>query len=276
MLDIPLVYIIIGTSGILKKFNLEKLMKTIIQRSLPYYLQIYELLKESIEGSEWKPGDFIPSERVLSEKFHVSRITIRKALDTLTIEGYIRKIQGRGVIVCKPKIEERILGRLIGIFQDLQEKGFKIKTKLLNFSIVEPNKSVKNKLNLSNDEDVIRIERLRFVDKKAYHYSKVYIPEKFFKNLDKNLLTDKSLYSIIWENYNYKINKINKRIEASVASEADSKLLKVKSGAPILAFENLTFIENDVPIEYSINRIRGDMAKFDVEVKNIGESITVL
>jgi GntR family transcriptional regulator len=250
-------------------------MRTEIQKPLPYYLQIYELLKESIDDNEWKPGDFIPSERILSEKFNVSRITIRKALDTLMIEGYIRKIQGKGVTVCKPKIEERILDRLIGTFQDLQEKGFKIKTKLINFSIVTPNESVKSKLNLNDDENVIRIERLRFVDKEAYHYSKIYLPEKFFKDVDKNLLTNKSLYSVIVENYNYKINKINRRIEAGIASEADSKLLNVKSGAPILFFENFTFSENDIPIEYSINKIRGDMAKFEVELKNIGGSTII-
>lgn len=244
-------------------------MKTEIQKTVPYYFQIYELLKESIDSSEWKPGDFIPSERILSEKFNVSRITIRKAIDTLATEGYVRKIQGKGVAISESKIEERILGRLIGTFQDLREQGFKIKNKILNFSIIKPNESVRNKLNLNENENVIRIERLRFVDKQAYHYSKVYLPEKFFKDFDKNLLINKSLYNIVWENYNYKINKINRRIEAGVTSPNDSKLLKVKNGAPILFFENLAYLENDDPIEYSINKIRGDMAKFEVEVKNI-------
>lgn len=251
-------------------------MRTNIQKPIPYYFQIYELLKESIDSKEWKPGDFIPSERILSENFNVSRITIRKALDTLMLEGYIKKIQGKGVTVCEPKIEERILDRLIGTFQDLQEKGFKIKTKLLSFSIVKPNEIVKSKLNLGDNDNVLRIERLRFVNKESFHYSKIYVPEKLFKNFDKNLLIDKSLYSIILENYNYKIDKINKRIEASVASEDDSKLLKIKIGTPVLFFENLTFSENDMPIEYSVNKIRGDMAKFEVEVKSINGSTTVL
>jgi GntR family transcriptional regulator len=251
-------------------------MKTEINKPIPYYFQIYELLKESIDSKEWKPGDFIPSERILSENFSVSRITIRKALDTLILEGYIKKIQGKGVIICEPKIEERILDRLVGTFQDLQEKGFKIKTKLLSFSIVNPNEIVKNKLNLNNNDDILRIERLRFVDKESFHYSKVYLPEKIFKDFDKNLLITKSLYSIISENYNYKISKINRRIEASVASEDDSKLLKVKIGTPVLYFENLTFLENDTPIEYSVNKIRGDMAKFDIEVKRINGSTIVL
>lgn len=250
-------------------------MRTEIIKPLPYYLQIYELLKESIDSNEWKTGDFIPSERILSEKFKVSRITIRKALDTLMLEGYIRKIQGKGVTICEPKIEERILGRLIGTFQDLREKGFEIKARLLNFSIDKPSETVKNKLNLSDNEDVIRIERLRFVNKKPYHYSKAYLPEKFFKDFDKNLIIGESLYGIIVENYNYKINKINKRIEASIASEADSNFLKVKIGTPILFFENLTFTESEIPIEYSINKIRGDMAKFEVEVKNIKGSTEI-
>ena len=46
----------------------------------------------------------------------------------------------------------------------------------------------------------------------------------------------------------------------------DSKLFKIKIGVPILAFYNTTFLKDETPIEYTLNKIRGDMSKFDIEI----------
>ena len=65
------------------------------KKPIPYYYQIQQQIITAIENSEWKPDEFIPSEREISDKFKVSRITTRKALDNLMIEGYIKKSKVR-------------------------------------------------------------------------------------------------------------------------------------------------------------------------------------
>jgi GntR family transcriptional regulator len=240
-----------------------KIDKTI---PIPYYYQIQQRIKEAIKKGEWKSDLFIPTERDLSEKFQVSRITTRKALESLSLEGVIRKIKGRGAIVAKPKIEGQLFNRLIGTYQDLKDKGFKITNKILDFKIIEPNELVRKELNLLPKEKVYRFERIRFLDNEPYHYSKTFMPQKTCPNFDYNLLIKKSLIKVLEENYKLKIYRVRRVLEASIASMEDSKLFKVKIGAPILTFYNTAFLKEGTPIEYTLNKIRGDMSKFDIEI----------
>ncbi|MCD4669308.1 MAG: GntR family transcriptional regulator [Actinomycetia bacterium] len=240
-----------------------KIDKTI---PIPYYYQIEQKIKEAIEKGELKPEQFIPSERELSEGFGVSRITIRKALEDLSIEGKIKKIKGKGAIITKPKIEGQLFNKLIGTYKDLKDKGFKITNKILDFKIIEPGESVKKKLNLLSRGKVYRFERIRFLDDEPYHYSETFIPQKICPDFDHNILIDKSLIDVLEKNYKLKIYKLRRVLEADIASREESELFKIKIGSPILTFYNTAFLKNGTPIEYTLNKIRGDMSKFEIEI----------
>ncbi|MBU4293094.1 MAG: GntR family transcriptional regulator, partial [Actinobacteria bacterium] len=233
---------------------------------IPYYYQVQQRIKEAIKKGEWKSGQFIPTERDLSDKFQVSRITTRKALESLSIEGVIRKIKGKGATVAKPKIEGQLFNRLIGTYQDLKDKGFKITNKILDFKIIEPKESARKELNLLPKEKVYRFERIRFLDNEPYHYSKTFMTEKICPNFVYKLLIKNSLIKVLEESYELKIYRVRRVLEAGVASMEDSKLFKIKIGAPILAFYNTAFLKDGTPIEYTLNKIRGDMSKFDIEI----------
>jgi len=233
---------------------------------IPYYYQIQQQIIAAIENSEWKPDEFIPSERELSDKFKVSRITTRKALDNLMIEGYIKKIKGKGAVVAKPRIEEQLFNRLIGTFQDLKDKGFDIKNEILSFGILKAEKNITKELNLSENEEVFRFERLRYIDKEPYHFSKTFIPKKICPNFDPKFLINNSLIQVMENKYDLKIYKVKRILQANVATVEDSKLFKIKIGSPILTFFNTAYIKDGTAIEYTLNKIRGDMSKFEIEI----------
>lgn len=233
---------------------------------IPYYYQIQQIIIDAIKRGEWDPGDFIPAERELSEKFDVSRITIRKSLENLSLAGFIKIIKGKGSIVSKPKIEGLLFNRLIGTYQDLKDKGYKITNKILNFQMVEPTELVRNELNLQIGDKVNRFERIRFLDDEPYHYSRTCLPQKICPDFDYNLLIENSLIKVLEENYGLKIYKVRRVLEADIASIEDSKLFKVKEGAPILTFRNTAFLKVGTSIEYTLNKIRGDMSKFKIEI----------
>src|SRR5258707_14436184 len=66
---------------------------------MPRYYQIYTLLLDRIQSSEFEPASAIPAERELGEEYGVSRITVIKALDMLERDGYVIRQQGRGTFV---------------------------------------------------------------------------------------------------------------------------------------------------------------------------------
>lgn len=77
------------------------------------YEQIKEYIKSLILMDELKPDDLVPSEFELADKFSVSRITAKRALDDLCVEGFVHRIQGKGTFVKALEVNERqVQGRI--------------------------------------------------------------------------------------------------------------------------------------------------------------------
>src|SRR5688572_20777348 len=78
----------------------------------PLYEQIKVLLTNSLVAGEWKPGEAIPSEMELAERYHVSQGTVRKAIDSLAAENILTRRQGKGTYVAshnEPAYQYRFL-----------------------------------------------------------------------------------------------------------------------------------------------------------------------
>ena len=78
--------------------------------SSPIYIRIHNDLKESIEKGKWQVGDRIPAERELAEKYGVSRMTLRQAVQTLVDEGILERRVGSGTFVARKKVQEKMSG----------------------------------------------------------------------------------------------------------------------------------------------------------------------
>ena len=95
------------------KMSRSKLGETrLIDRTnpMPYYHQLFVILKEAIEQGRWEPQELIPSEGELTIMFGVSRSVTRKALDLLEGEGHVFRIKGKGTVVASPKFSYQAAG----------------------------------------------------------------------------------------------------------------------------------------------------------------------
>lgn len=75
------------------------MVRKIIDEHKPLYLQIKEAILQQIKEKELVAGDKLLSEAQFQKSFHVSRITVRKAIDELVEEGYLTRLQGKGTFV---------------------------------------------------------------------------------------------------------------------------------------------------------------------------------
>jgi GntR family transcriptional regulator len=78
----------------------------------PLYEQIKILLTNSLVAGEWKPGEAIPSEMELAERYRVSQGTVRKAVEDLASESILMRRQGKGTFVAshsEPAYQYRFL-----------------------------------------------------------------------------------------------------------------------------------------------------------------------
>jgi GntR family transcriptional regulator len=65
----------------------------------PLYQQIKDLILQSLQTGEWKPGEAIPSEMDLAARYRVSQGTVRKAIDELSADNLLVRRQGKGTFV---------------------------------------------------------------------------------------------------------------------------------------------------------------------------------
>ena len=68
-------------------------------RSSRLYEQIVQQIKESIVNGSLKPGDQLPAERELAQRFGVSRTAVREAVKALREKGLVEAYSGRGTFI---------------------------------------------------------------------------------------------------------------------------------------------------------------------------------
>ncbi len=99
-------------------------------KQVPLYEQIYQSILRDIENKVYQPGEKLPSDKELSDLYHVSRITSKKAMSMLAEEDRIVRLPGKGSFVARtqknfPKRSQPGTGRkLIGVILDSFSPSF--------------------------------------------------------------------------------------------------------------------------------------------------------
>lgn len=91
------------------------------------YEQIKGYIKSLILMKELKPDELVPSEFELADRFGVSRITAKRALDDLCAEGFVYRIQGKGTFVKATESNERRVQGRIGTVMPFYPDYFALK-----------------------------------------------------------------------------------------------------------------------------------------------------
>ncbi|WP_088043993.1 GntR family transcriptional regulator [Bacillus sp. EAC] len=235
---------------------------------LPIYFQIQEILKEKISSGEWNPGERIPSEQALSEMLNVSRMTIRQALNNLVKESLISRKRGIGTFVSvKDGIEvEESLQALRSFSEDISSIGMTPTNKLLGFSTTEADEYLAEVLSIECGSEVFKIERCRLANEHPIAIETTYIPKYLVNRIDEQVLNH-SLYEYFEVSLGYSIKKATKWIKASLMSESDSLILEVAEESPALELHQITYINDDVPLEYVSCIYRADRYRFTIDIE---------
>jgi GntR family transcriptional regulator len=242
---------------------------------IPYYIQLMDILREKVRQKEWVAGDQIPGEKDLCEHYQVSRTVVRQALRELEFEGVICRQKGKGTFISPPKISEGLVQKLTGFYQDMVERGLQPVTKVLHQQVIPANEKIASFLNIDPGEEVIDIQRLRFVGEEPIQMVTTYIPFKICPSLANVDLTNRSLYEYLQTECSIFIAKGKRYIEAVLANETEAELLGIEHGAPLLMLDSISFTESGMPVEYYHALHRGDRSRFEVELLRIRESDTV-
>ncbi|PLR85343.1 phosphonate metabolism transcriptional regulator PhnF [Bacillus canaveralius] len=227
---------------------------------IPIYHQLEEHLKSKIESGAIKADEAIPSEREYAERYQISRMTVRQALNNLVSDGYLYRQKGKGTFVNKKKVEQRLHG-LTSFTEDMIERGMKPSSKLLSFEIIAAGAETAHRLNIKENTPVYEIKRVRLADAAPMALETTYLPANLIKGLTEEII-NQSLYRYIEEKLSFTIHEATQQIEAAIAKDIEIKHLQIEKGAPILLIHRSSFLKDGTPFEYVKSAYRADRYKF--------------
>lgn len=233
---------------------------------MPYYIQLMELLKDQIHNKKWAPGEQIPGEQELCDMYGVSRTVVRQALRELELSGVITRRKGKGTFIAEPKINEGLIQKLTGFYQDMVERGLKPVTRVLHQRIAPANEKVAEFLDIPLGTLVVDMQRLRFINDEPIVVVTTYIPLDVYPPLATVDLTNRSLYDFLEKEGGIFITRGRRYIEAVLANENEAALLEVEPGAPLMMLDSVSYTESGQPIEYYHALHRGDRSRFEVDL----------
>ena len=233
---------------------------------IPLYFQLKELIVEEIKSGKYEVDSLIPTEKEMSERFDISRTTVRQAITELVQEGWLYRVKSKGTFIARQKIKQDFLQRLETFAEQMNRSGMEPSTEVVEYKTTRASKEVAEKLQMQEGGQVLYLFRRRFGDKEPVVTVETYLPFdpcSFIKDYDFNQL---SLYDSLSTRDETRIYSATRIIEAVEATSRDVQYLNIRKGAPVLLAYTVGFNKDNVPLEYSIARYRGDMSSFQINV----------
>lgn len=233
------------------------------------YLEIADELRKRIENGTYKKQQPLPDQATFAKEFHVSRLTVKKAFDGLERQGLVYKESGLGTFVTGkiPIQDETDAPSNLFIGLQNQYKDRKVTSKVLSFSVEFPDAKIQACLDLKRSEPVYDIVRLRIIDGQPTIIEHTYMPIKLVPDLDETIL-HKSIYNYMHKKLGLKFGHAYRKIKAVKSSKYDQKFLHAKKDDPMLELEQIIWLNNGQPIEYSRSRNRYDQRSYTILENN--------
>jgi GntR family transcriptional regulator len=225
------------------------------------YSRVETVLAGEISDGQLKVGDQMPTEDFLIERFEVSRITVRRAVQNLVSRGLVEIRRGKGTFVTAPKITQE-LTELSGFVEDMQALGRKPTARLIGKEVVTADANVARHLALTKGERVVRIRRVRLADGIPLSFDETYLPLEIGKKIITNNLKVEPIFSLLERKYDVPLVEAEYKLEAVAAEAEVAAALRVKQGSPIFRIERTSYSTRNRPVDYEKLYYRGDLVRF--------------
>lgn len=215
----------------------------------PLYKDLERQLRDALARGEWKPGEAIPAERSLSQRFGVSIGTVRKAIDELCAANLLIRQQGRGTFVASHNRDRM----LFYFFHVVPESGAKEypEVRLVSFAKGKADRGEADALAIAAGDPVFRIRNLLHLSGKPVIVDDLTLPAARFHGLTEARFAGRAstIYNLYQEAFGLSVVTARERLRAKVADADTAPLLGVARGAPLLAIRRIAYSYNDDPVE---------------------------
>jgi GntR family transcriptional regulator len=237
------------------------------QSKVPYYQQLYEILRERIARGEWQPGDMIPTEAELIGAYQLSRNTVRQVLDILVTEGLIYRERGRGTFVAHPTLEQGMT-RILSFTEDMRQRGFQPGTRVLKMELITAPEEIAGRLRLPPNEELAHLQRLRLADGEPMSIEDSFLVHRFCPRILDYDYAAEPMRESLERRYGIRLVQAKQRIRATSATRLQAELLQIRPRSALLFLERVSYSQVGIPVEFLRIYYRADRYSLYVELRD--------
>ncbi|MBI2708482.1 MAG: GntR family transcriptional regulator [Actinobacteria bacterium] len=222
------------------------------------YQEIADDLRSRIVAGEPGAGRLLPSEAELGERYRASRVTVRKALEVLRLDGLVDARQGYGWFVAGETFRQP-LGRLGTIEEQLEQSGWRSERRILAFGFQAAPQAVRDVLGV---DEVLHVERVNLADGEPFARVTVWCPAELGAALSRADVERSSFYDLL----TVPLGGATQTIGSEAASARDAEVLEIPEGSPVLVCERVTSTLDGRPVLIGHHVFPGHRTVFTVDL----------
>lgn len=248
-------------------FRSDDMINSLMKNDLPMYRQIADILKNRIKEGKYEYNSIIPAEKILMNEFKVSRVTIRKALETLKEKKFIQSRPGFGTFVSYSDTSYYKFTSLKSFTSEMKEIGENSKTIQSKMSTCKATKELAKIFKCQVGKKLYYMERLRGYNDEPIVLSHTYL------NLDLDFpQTHSFLYGSL---YHYLMSKgitfakMREELSACLPDKETINLLQIKHNQPLLKRIRYAYNKSNKVCEYTINYYNSERYKYTINLNSV-------
>ncbi len=201
--------------------------------------QVRQGLLDDLLGGTLEPGEKLPNEDKLAERFAVSRATVREAVLGLLEAGYLIRRHGSGTYVTSAPRSRHALDATVSYTAMIRDAGHEPGETVIRKGVRAATELEHTLLGLGDSESVMELERVRLADRRPVIYSRDRIRASLLQGVADEAL-DSSLYEILNE-AGHAVVRARAELIPTLADAKLSRLLEVTRGAPLLHIDQVDY-----------------------------------
>jgi len=207
------------------------------------YTQVKNYLLKGISARHWTAGERVPSENELVDLCNVSRMTARRALQELYLEGTLVRIQGKGSFVAKEKQQSSLL-QIRSISAEIREQGFEHHSQLLLCELQKADTLTADALNIEPAQLCAHSQLLHFQDQSPiqleYRWVNTDLAPDYVRQDYSKITPSEYLSSIA------PVTEAEHRVEAIVGEPDIRSILNIEANEAILLLQRKTWCNGEL------------------------------
>lgn len=229
----------------------------LVPSNVPLYKQLGHILREAILGNRVAVGEMLPTEQALIERYGVSRVTVRQALQELTADGLIRRQRPKGSVVVRNRPRAGS-GWTFELLQDVVAFGEQTRVRIISFAESPAPAEVSRTFGFAYPVKLPRVYGLRLLKGEPLSEFTFWLTPTVASQLTRDDLTQPTLFSVIESRLGIRLCEADQTVWCEPAGKQLASLLRMRRSAPVLGIQRVYMAEGRMPVEVAVSRFRGD------------------